>query len=550
MGKILSVAAHFVARVLDLLQIPPAAAPRQHTSLLTLPPDILHVIFDCLLVMITERQLKHRNYFWDEGRSRGARLIPLSCTCHYLRQQTTPRIFREVSNWSKGNPRADMWPEAIRPFIAQVTLRDRSHRHPAPITISADVFAALPLMPSLNKVILRLEIPVPSQLLVALSLAPQLSSLEILQARLDGPLPPLGSRPFPSLQTLVICVWKLTAVVGARVVVADMECNDVVALLQSVSDALRTLSISGDLLSHKFLTLSWPHLRKFTITEHTPTPYLTVPEITSQMPTLRELSVLYSADLSRGAGELRPPFTIGVLGGNLLTKGSPYLNSATLSNLQPDDPIFGQLPSTLEELHVVAAWDRYIPEVSSSTETQETPLTRLTVLTTIQHISHLVALLELTLTLDHFPTPTLINFVVKTFPSLRFLALENSKYRSPQDEDLVEDVRDPALVEPLSRLANLAHLRISLDFWEREPIYLQVGANRAAARWFLDQLPTLQSISFSFEHWSAWSHFYELERFSWATYFRSEFPPWPDPPSVLPGPRHDDEVIVLEEPPE
>ncbi|KAJ7187037.1 hypothetical protein C8R46DRAFT_1058647, partial [Mycena filopes] len=418
----------------------------QPASLINLPTDVLHIIFDVLLDMFTDDQA----YFWDEEPYCGSRLISLSGSCRYLREQTKPRIFREISNWLSGNSCADLWPQSIWPCIVQVTLRDRSHRHPDPITLSVDLFEALPLIPSLSKVVLRLGTAVPYGLLAALSSAPQLSSLEILHARLDGPLPPLGPPSFPSLRNLVICVWKLTAVVAARDVDAGMECDNVVTMLRCVCDRLTPLTISGDLLSHQFLQIQWPQLRKFGVTEHTPTPYLPVPVLIARMPALRELRILFSADLSRGASELH-------------------------------DPIFNQLPTSLEALHIVAAWDLYIPEDTSPKETQETPLSPVAARTTIQHISHLANLVELTLTLDHFPTATIIENVADAFPCLRILTLEDSK--------ITEDVRDPALVEPLSRLTQLTHLRISLDFWPRDPLYVQIEANRNAARWFLGQLP-------------------------------------------------------------
>ncbi|KAJ7703863.1 hypothetical protein B0H16DRAFT_1902176 [Mycena metata] len=530
MGKVLSVAAqHLLAHFLHLIRGPPAIAHPQPASIINVPTDVLHTILDFLLAMFTENQLGYRTYFWDEEPSCGARLIPLSGTCRYLREQTRPRIFREVSNWSKGAPRADVWPDALWPFIVEVTLRDRSVRHPNPIALSANVLAAIPLMPSLNKVILHLEIPVPAQLLLALSLAPQLSSLEILQARLDCPLPPLAPLPFPSLQNLILCVWKFTAVVTTRDVVPEVERENVAVILRSVCDRLTTLNISGDLLSSKFLPIHWPHLRKFTVTEHTPTPFLTVSDVTAQMPALQELAVLYSADLSRPAGELRPPFTLGVPGGRLLTEGSPRLTSVTLANLKPDDPVFRQLPSTLEALHVVATWDLYIPEPSAPKQTQESPLT---------------PLVELTLTLDHFPTPDLIKIVSDAFPYLRFLELGNSRYRSA--DELVEDVRDFAHVESLSRLTSLSRLRISLYFWEREPTHVQRAVNQNAAGWFLIHLPTLKSISFSYQRWSSWTPFFELERTTWATYLRTDFPVGWEPPVSRPHvPNESDEVIII-----
>lgn len=104
------------------------------------------------------------------------------------------------------------------------------------------------------------------------------------------------------------------------------------------------------------------HLQNFIVTEHTPTPYIAVPELVSKMPTLRDLSVLYSADLSQApeAGEIYPPPRLGAPGGGLLTQCSTLLTSITLSNLEPADPIFAQLPRSLESLHLLAMQDGYI----------------------------------------------------------------------------------------------------------------------------------------------------------------------------------------------
>ncbi|KAJ7472052.1 hypothetical protein FB451DRAFT_313658 [Mycena latifolia] len=132
-------------------------------------------------------------------------------------------------------------------------------------------------------------------------------------SRLDGPSLRFARLSFASLESLVMCIWKFTVAVGTREVDRQCECNNVVALLQAVSGSLTTLTISGDLLSLHFLSLKWPHLQKFVITEHTPTPYLSVPELTSQMPALR-VQVLFSADLARRDTELRPPFALGTLG--------------------------------------------------------------------------------------------------------------------------------------------------------------------------------------------------------------------------------------------
>ncbi|KAJ6516871.1 hypothetical protein C8R47DRAFT_407190 [Mycena vitilis] len=105
--------------------------------------------------------------------------------------------------------------------------------------------------------------------------------------------------------------------------------------------------------------IRWPRLRTFVAAEHLPTPYISIPVLTAQMPALRELSVLFSADMSREVGD-GPPFTFGVPDGRLLTDACSRLTSVTLANSQPTGPIFKQLPATLEALHLVVARDLYI----------------------------------------------------------------------------------------------------------------------------------------------------------------------------------------------
>ncbi|KAJ7453582.1 hypothetical protein B0H11DRAFT_2070384 [Mycena galericulata] len=481
----------------------------------------------------------HISDIWDGEDCRGTRLIPVSSTCRYLREHAKPWIFRKMYNWSRDGD--DVWPDTLWPVIVEAHLRNNSIRHPKPIALSTAIFRALPSMSSLKKVTLRLDIPISSEILMALSLVPHLTSLDISQARLDGPSLSFPQHCFISLATLSITIWKFTAVVSPREVDPQSEWDNVVTLLRTVSGSLTSFSISGDLLSPDFLSLKWPLLKRFTVTEHTPVPYLLVPEIISQMPVLFELSILYSSDLTRSPEELRPPFTLGTLDSRPLTAGCAHLRSVTLSNLQPADPIFAQLPVTLEAVHIVAARDLYIPEDSAPRWTQEFPLTPLTALTVLEHMSHLTELAELTLTLDHFPTPALISVIAAGFPSLRFLELGCLNYL--RDPLFFGDVRDEALLEPLAQLTSLTHLRISLDFYARDFASLQEGRQRSVARWFFMQLPTLQLIGFSFQEWIVWHPGDPLERASWSSYDRSILREnWSSPPVyVIP------DVIIAEE---
>jgi hypothetical protein len=223
-----------------------------------------------------------------------------------------------------------------------------------------------------------------------------------------------------------------------------------VALLKNLSQSLTTLQISGDLLSPDFLSLTWAQLRTFVITEHTPTPYITVPELVSKMPALHDLSILFSADLSRDrdAGEMYPPFKLGTPGGGLLTHCSPLLTTITLSNLEPADPIFAQLPHSLESLHLLAMRDGYIPGHTRPARLWDAPLTLSTVPVALESISHLQALAALSLTLDDFATADTIHHIASVFPRLRFLQVGHATYS--HGAEFRFDVRDVRAHTPSS----------------------------------------------------------------------------------------------------
>jgi hypothetical protein len=68
--------------------------------------------------------------------------------------------------------------------------------------------------------------------------------------------------------------------------------------------------------------------------------YILIPDMISQMPALRELAVLFTADSKRKPWESRPPFTLGQIEGPPFSAPSSYLNSVALSNMKPADPIF------------------------------------------------------------------------------------------------------------------------------------------------------------------------------------------------------------------
>ncbi|KAJ7023784.1 hypothetical protein C8F04DRAFT_1193094 [Mycena alexandri] len=469
---------------------------------------------------IPEPNLATTNDSW-EGRS----LLPLSQSCRYLRGQTVPWIFREVYNWARRD--GTIWPETLWPFFRTVHLRDHSMRNPGNIPLSSAMSAAVPMMGSLTKVTLRLDIPVPADLLRALSLAPRLTYLEIHQARFDEPAD-YSSLPFATLEVLSMCIAGFTGVIRSEGIDRAKETSNVLTLLKNLSHSLLVLKISGDLLSPEFPFLRWLKLRKFTITEHTPTPFVSLPDLVSQMLALRELSVLYSADLSRNrdAGENYPPFRLGTAGGKVLT--SP-LTSVTLSNLEPADPIFAQLPRTLPSLHLWAMVDGYLPVMGAPARLCEAPLTETTAPIALKKISHLEDLTELSLTLNDFATAALIHQVASIFPRLRFLELGNSSYL--YGGSWSPDVSDSAVLEALQRFPVLTHLHISLNFGDLR--FDPDTPQRRAAHWLLEGLPNLRTVGFSWEQkW--W--YYGFEMLVWREWDRSVLLRPPSPPSWPPSP--------------
>ncbi|KAJ6552363.1 hypothetical protein B0H10DRAFT_1250784 [Mycena sp. CBHHK59/15] len=369
------------------------------------------------------------------------------------------------------------------------------------------------MMHTLTKVTLRMTEPIPSELIGALSMIPHLTTLEFHQARLDGPPPPFDLA-FSSLTSLLICICGFNGISDrASDVDRQQETDNVVVLLRAVSEKLTRLRISGDLLSTGFISLKWPRLRSFALTEHTPTPYVPVPEMISPMRALHELSILFAA---RKHGEPRPPFTLGIAGGDNLSNHCPHLTSITLSNLEPADPIFEQLPICLEALHIVAARD--LGEPAMGGDRGDTPLSFENALTILRAIAGLDHLIELSLVLNHFPTPALLSAVATALPQLRVLELAHAWY--PVGNTQPHDVRDDAFIAPLARLKRLTSLRITLDFEIREPLIAQIGPHRKAAKWLMAQLPGLCTVSFHLEQWREWQHF-GLNDIDWREYDRS-----------------------------
>ncbi|CAK5271966.1 unnamed protein product [Mycena citricolor] len=244
-----------------------------------LPEDII-----CLIAHIFVSSEPARGWkVWGEEQNAYRSLFPLSEACKRLRENLKPLLFRAIHNWNIDEK--TVWPRAIWPHAVEVNLRDHAVRNLRVLKLTDDVYAALSHMPLLTTVILRYNASVPSDALRCVGALSGLTSLEIHQARLDGPVP--SSLDFPSLQRLLVSVS------GFR----------------GIPDCVS--SMSGDLLPDDFGDIRWPRLRTLTISEHTPATYLPVPALIAQMPQLQKLQLLYAVDMARTPDELHPPFIYG-----------------------------------------------------------------------------------------------------------------------------------------------------------------------------------------------------------------------------------------------
>ncbi|KAJ7242849.1 hypothetical protein B0H12DRAFT_1221243 [Mycena haematopus] len=462
---------------------------------------------------------------YDHERCTNACLIPLSETCRWLRTQTLPWIFREVYNWSRNG--VVVWPNALWGFFVTINLRDILVRHPARarLPLSPELFIALPMMQALTKATLRLEGAVPPELMSALSLIPNLSVLEIHQARFDGPFSPVDLL-FLSLSSLLICICGFKGVTRVDGIDIATEKRNVAMLLHILSDRLTSLKISGDLMSPEFPTFCWPKLQEFTITEHTPTPFIPVPTLVAHMPALRVLSVLFTADMTRNTDDLFPPFTLGTVDGEVLN--SPHLTSITLSNLEADDPIFRQLPASLESFHHLAMRDQYASLTWRPHELGEASLLPDRVSDVLDRLSHLDHLTELSLTFFMFVSVDVIDAIATKFPGLQSLQLGFAiAMSSAQAIDFV-DFRPEAHMAALRRFQFLTHLKISFDVRWRD---LDRGPLDNAAYHILNQLPGLQFVSLR------WQHYYIATPAVWRTWDRGLLDRVPPPPLEYPSPQ-------------
>ncbi|KAF8144288.1 hypothetical protein K438DRAFT_2029214 [Mycena galopus ATCC 62051] len=482
-----------------------AQPERLPLSLVNVPLDILDQIFETLLALEAASETVTQQPYGHEL-CNSACLIPVSETCRHIRSVALPWIFREVYNWDRNG--ADVWPDTLWPFLFTIHIRDFSVRHPSSIPLTSRIFAALPKLHNLTRVTLRLQAAIPFNLLIALAAIPNLSELEILQLRLDGPPPP-DDLSFQSLSSLLIGICGFEGVIRVPNIDLGCELRNVVILLRRLSRQLTTLCVSGDLLSAEFCDLPWPKLRHFTAMDHAPRPFIPVPRLVAHMHALHSLAVLFAADLSLDykQKELLPPFRLGIVNGGLLADSCPLLTSVSLASMPHDDPIFAQLSSSVESLHLLPM--RELHSRIKHRDLREVRFYQESAFSALEHIAHLDRLTELSFTvLQHAPTPEFIRTIALQFPRLRSLQL-GYFIRLEYDMHLVELSTTAALFEALRSVHGLRHLKISLDIYWSE---MDRGPPARAAYIWMQELPNLERISYRWrrshtavpDHWYTW----------------------------------------------
>ncbi|CAK5283797.1 unnamed protein product [Mycena citricolor] len=457
---------------------------------------------------------------WGEEQNEQLPLLPLSVTCKHLRACLKSLIFKTVHNWNiDGKTGSEGSLSDDEQLCRTVHMRDHAIRHEHVLEVDDGVYEGLAQMPALQRVVMRYKVSLPPAALQCLPRIRHLTSLEIYQARLDGPvLPPLE---FPLLEKLLLIIAGFRGVIRAPEIDKIVERANVGRLLRSVSGRLSHLHVSGDLLPDDFGDIRWQQLQKLVVSEHSPATYLLVPALTARMPTLRALHILYAADMSRPADELHPPFVYGDPDGKLLVETVPHLTSLSLSNLTEDDPVFSQLPASLTALHLHAWRDPYYGRRDRLDIRGETALTNASAMAIVlNHLSNLTHLLEFTVVLNEFPAAPLLEAIATTFPSLVYLEISHATYGYPRERrEELEDARDPTIIAPLARLHHLRTLRITLNMlrnrFDRQVPILPILC------WLFDGIPSLETAQFSwFTHFS-WVPARDPEWRGWNSYDRA-----------------------------
>ncbi|RDB27409.1 hypothetical protein Hypma_004367 [Hypsizygus marmoreus] len=456
---------------------------------LTTNPDVLHEIIDQM------REGQHKD------------IIKLSLVSKELRNITAPLLFRHVQNRRKWNPESmrpwigEVWPMSLWKYIIRVDVYDHPNAIGDVIDL-APLASALSQMPLLRHVRIELETVPPNLLLSSLASAHNLDTLEFRNARFDGPS---VAHYFAAMR-----LESLTIAVGLsrdKAINRPAEEGNVAEILVVLADRLLHLEISGDLVSFEtMMNHNWPNLLTLRYTDHVPSgKLLSLPSVISRMPSLRHLGYNFAA----AAQWYRPGFVFSPKGqpqSSWLSTTHPDLKILTMSNIFTDDSILDHLPAGLRVLRVLALRDDLRDGQDTLMEYYPYfPISGRDAFRIVRNASGLRNLVELAITLDDCPSPSLIEAVAVSCPGLRILELTQGRYELNIDES---PYAIESLARPLIPLKFLHDLRLTVWFGlqyagfrsssTKHEVVLRI---EAAAKVFAMMLSKLATISFSFTNY-------------------------------------------------
>lgn len=229
--------------------------------------------------------------------------------------------------------------------------------------------------------------------------------------------------------------WK--RIIGQRVYEANAAQrlpHDVATTTKLLVDhrlSLRDIEVPKELLAYDRLSFAeWPALRRLTLTGHKSREPLT--HLLRGMPHITDLNLLYSIPSKISSRDNRGSDPLPVIS---LEEEVPLrerlrnLRSMTISNPTKEDPIFTQVPPSLESLSVTSIHDW--PDDTTGLSSDEA-------IWIVKAVSSAGAdLRELRLSLSEEPTAELVHAIAKEAPSLQLLQLGMDDY-----EPLLDDRSD------------------------------------------------------------------------------------------------------------
>ncbi|KAH0589670.1 hypothetical protein H2248_005396 [Termitomyces sp. 'cryptogamus'] len=424
-------------------------------------------------------------------------LCLISTACFRLREASLPLIFNEVHNLRLHREFVSTWPSTIWPYIRKVHVHDKTHlgkMRDVPVKVN-NLDVLLPRLNNLNHLVFHLE-SLPEALLEAISPIP-LKTVEFLETRFDiHCLPGVLSR-MDHLTSLALTVMPERS--------PDIDTNQefeiVETILRTVASRLRRLEISGDLIQFSTLAqINWPELHTLCMVGHVPSsrpkPFSVV---INHMPSLRNLHCNFSA----GHICRQPTVFLSDHGANL-----PDLENLSISNLRHEDLLIDHLPKNLRVFRILALRDIYgIRTFRLQNPQFYTALDDDNALRWVRAVAKLPHLIELALTLEQPPSPTLLELIAESCPKLQTLELEQAEF---EQNNRCSAYSMEMFVRPLSRLKDLRKLLITIeigphDVWDPfsfpTSTYVSVDVDfESAWKLFAENLPGLKTIGFLFHN--------------------------------------------------